>query len=82
MRRLAPVLPLESVHVVEVEAEAGNLCIYNQYVEELNISDELVTDPEAEGSIGAGKAGAIVTALSGGAKADAIGQGIWAVRAP
>jgi hypothetical protein len=64
---------------VEVNAEAGNLCVYAQYAEGLSPKNLALANIEAGGVLGAGKTGSI---LLGPAEEGAIANGYWVVRAP
>jgi hypothetical protein len=63
---------------VEVDAEAGNLCVYAQFSEEL--IGMALANLENGGNSGAGRTGAILTA--GLAETHAFAHGYWVVRAP
>lgn len=67
-----------SGETVEVEAEAGNLCVYTQYSE--GLSGMALVNFEGGGNLGAGKTGAILGAGHG--ENGATAEGYWVVRAP
>ncbi len=67
-----------SGETVEVEAEAGNLCVYTQYAE--GITGMVLANFEGGGNLGAGKTGAILGAGHG--EDGAVAEGYWIVRAP